>query len=319
MSVLIIGGRGLIGMHACRRFLREGYPVVIYDVYSGKVGDFFDGLPAPTHIQGDVNDFDHLADVIDRYQVKGAVHVSLAYGAIDAHKELAGSFKETVEGTFRFLEAARNKNLRVVCVNTQAVYGPRSDLKPVREDDPLNPNTIYSCWKAMSDMMCLTYNQVFKVDLAIVRTSFVYGAHRRKRQHLADVWLRKALAGEVIEMPDGADHQVDWTYAEDIAQGIFLAYSVRPIKHRVFNISQGKNITMKELAQAVMDLVPGSSIKLGPGFSEFFNKNVSPLRGPGDITRAREELGYVPHYTIQKGLADLLDWIKKKEPLLEKE
>jgi nucleoside-diphosphate-sugar epimerase len=163
--------------------------------------------------------------------------------------------------------------------------------------------------------MCLTYHQVFNVDLTIIRTSFVYGPHRRKRQHLADSWLRKALAGEVIEIPDMADHQIDWTYAEDVAQGIYLAYSVRPVKHRVFNISQGKNTTLSELAQVIMDLVPGSRINREPDKSEYFN-TVIPVRGPGDITRAREELGYVPQYTIQKGVAELLDWIKKKEPLL---
>jgi UDP-glucose 4-epimerase len=303
-------------MHTARRFLREGYPVLIYDVYSGGVGDFFEGLPALTHVQGDVNDFDKFMDTVDRYKVEGMVHVSLAYGAIDAHKELNGSFKETVEGTFRFLEVARAKNLRLVCVSSQAVYGRRPDLKPIKEDDPLSPNTVYSCWKAMTDLMCLTYHQVFHVDLSVIRTSFVYGPHRRKRAHLADTWLRKALAGEEIEIPAMAEHQIDWTYAEDVAQGIFKAYSVRPLKHRIFNISQGKNTTLSELAQAIKDVVPTAKIVRKNDKSEYFD-NVVPLRGPGDISRAREELGYAPQYTIQKGVAALLDWITNKEPLLK--
>ena len=115
-------------------------------------------------------------------------------------------------------------------------------------------------------------------------------------------------------MPDGADHLMDWTYAEDVAQGIFLAYSVRPIKHRIFNISQGKNVPLKELAQVVMDLVPGSKIKLGPGPFEMLTKSLGPpMRGPGDISLAREELGYNPQFTVQKGLTELWSWIKKEK------
>jgi UDP-glucose 4-epimerase len=160
---------------------------------------------------------------------------------------------------------------------------------------------------------------VFGVDLVVLRTSFVYGPHRRKRRQLSEVWLRKALAGEPVEMKDGADHEMDMTYAEDMAQGIFLAYKVRPLKHRLFNISQGKNVTFREIAKTITDLIPGASIKLGPGPSEYLSKNVVAMRGPADISRAREELGYEPQYTVQRGLAELLDWIKKKEPLLGKE
>jgi nucleoside-diphosphate-sugar epimerase len=132
---------------------------------------------------------------------------------------------------------------------------------------------------------------------------------------LPELWLRKSLANEVIEMGDGADHLMDWTYAEDVAQGAFLAYSVRPVKHRVFNISRGRNVSLQELGQGIMDLVPGSCIKLGPGPSETISKNVVPMRGPGDITLAREELGFEPQFTIQKGLAELLNWIKKQDCL----
>lgn len=318
MSILVIGGRGLVGIHTSRRFLREGYPVVIYDTYAGDVGDFFEGLPAPIFVQGDVNDFDHLKELIERYQVTGIVHAALAHGAQDSIDDPVGSFKATVEGTLKFLEVARlKKDLRLVFMSSQSVYGPRDDLKPIKEDDPLNPIDVYPTWKAMCDLMCFTYQSVFKVDLVILRTSFVYGPHRRKRRQLAEIWLRKALAGEPVEMEDGADHQMDMTYAEDMAQGIYLAYKVRPLKHRLFNISQGKNVTFREVAQTIKDLIPGAKIELGPGPSEYLSKNVVAMRGPADITRAREELGYDPKYTVQKGLAGLLDWIKNKEALLK--
>jgi nucleoside-diphosphate-sugar epimerase len=316
MSVLIIGGKGLVGIQASRRFLREGYPVVIYDLYPDDVSDFFDGMPQPVDVQGDLGDLDHLRRVIDQYQVKGVIHAALAFGAADSLKDPPRSFAGTVEGVLRILEAARTKKLRLVCVSTQAVYGPTDPLLAVKEDSPLNPFSLYPCWKAMTDLMCLTYQRVFQVDLAVIRTAHVYGPvcgpHRRKRLDLPEDWLRKALAKEAIEMPDGADHLMDWTYAEDVAQGIFLVYTVRPLKHRIFNISQGRNVPLQEMAQAVMSLVPGSSIRLGPGPSEMLTKTFVPMRGPADITLARQELGFEPQFPVQKGMGDLLNWIKRK-------
>jgi UDP-glucose 4-epimerase len=320
MSILVIGGKGLVGIHTSRRFLREGYPVVMYDTYTGDVGDFFDGLPAPIFVEGDISDFEHLKQLVERYQVKGIVHAALSHGAQDSINDPTGSFKAIVEGTLKFLELARlKKDLRLVFISSQAVYGPRPDLKPIKEDDSLNPTDVYPAWKALCDLMCFTYQSVFGVDLVVLRTSFVYGPHRRKRRQLTEIWLRKAIAGESVQMEDGADHEMDMTFAEDMAQGVFLAYKVRPLKHRLFNISQGKNVTFREIAKTIMDLIPGSSIKLGPGPSEYLSKNVVAMRGPADITRAREELGYEPKYTVQKGIGELLDWIRNKEPLLGKE
>jgi len=316
MSVLVIGGKGLVGVQASRRFLREGYPVVIYDLYSGGASEFFEGLPKPVDVQGDLSDSDQLLRVIDQYQIKGVVHAALAYGAADSLRDPPRSFAGTVEGALRILEAARTKNLRVVFVSTQAVYGPTDPERPVKEDAPLNPFSLYPCWKAMTDLMCLTYQRVFQVDVVVIRTAHVYGPvcgpHRRKRLDLPEDWLRESLAKEAIEMPDGADHLMDWTYAKDVAQGIFLAYTVRPIKRRIFNISQGRNVPLQEMAQTVMNLVPGSSVRLGPGPSEMLTKTFVPMRGPADITLARQELGFEPQFPVQKGMADLLDWIKKK-------
>jgi len=316
VSILIIGGMGLVGLHTTRRFLRAGYPVIIYDPYDGDIGDLFEGLPVPVHIRGDVNDFDHLLEVVDRHGIRGAVHAALGYRAADCANDPFASFSAEVQGTFKVLEAARVKNLRLVCVSTQAVYGPRDDLRPVKEDDRLNPVGLYPCWKAMCDLVCINYHLVFGVDVVITRLSWVYGPHRRGTRPIVEQWLRNSLAGVVIEMADGAEHQNDWTYVEDASEGIFLAYSVRPIEHRIFNISQGKNVTFQELAQTVMDLVPGARIKLGSGRSVSMTKASVPMRGPGDITRARKELGFEPHFTIQKGAAELLSWIKTKEPLL---
>lgn len=196
MSILIIGGSGLVGLYTARRFLREGYPVVVYDLYSGDVGDFFEGVAPPTYVKGDIRDVDHLTKVVDQYNIKGAVHAALSFRAAEILADLPGSFSAEVEGTFRLLEVVRRKNLRFVYVSTQAIYGPRDDLQPVKEDDRLNPIGIYPCWKAMCDLMCQNYHSVFQTDLVVTRLSWVYGPLRRKARPIVEQWLKKSLTGK---------------------------------------------------------------------------------------------------------------------------
>ena len=104
--------------------------------------------------------------------------------------------------------------------------------------------------------------------------------------------------------PVGADLSLDVTYVRDLAQGIRLALTVRPIQSRIFNLTGGVLRRRGEVAEIARQLVPGAEIHLGPGIVP-----TSHLRGPSDLTRARAELGYAPCYTLEQGMADWLSWL----------
>ncbi len=111
----------------------------------------------------------------------------------------------------------------------------------------------------------------------------------------------RAFAGEAVDEPIGADLPQDVTYVRDLAEGIYLAMTVRPIEHRVFNITGGVLRRRREVAEVVRRLVPGARITLGPGIPP-----TAHLRGPSDLTLARRELGYEPRFTLESGLEDWL-------------
>ena len=113
-------------------------------------------------------------------------------------------------------------------------------------------------------------------------------------------------------MTSGRDHPLDLTYAKDLADGIFLVYEKKNYKRRIFNIGGGKLYKLSEIAIAIKEVVDNADIELGPGYSEVLLKQ-TVIRGPGDITRAKNELGYRPKYSLKKGIKEYANWLKKQK------
>jgi nucleoside-diphosphate-sugar epimerase len=319
MRVLITGGGGFIGYHLGKKFMDEGHEAVLYDVVSRTIDIFEKGQTLPRFVEGTVTDVARLMDAVRENHIEGIVHTAAMPKPITCIEQPMQSFEVNVKGTLNVLEAARMAHLRVVYLSTQGVYGPTPDMQPLKEERRVNPITMYSCHKVASETMVEGYHLVYGVDAVTVRPSFVYGPGQNPQNpNAAYTWLVMAMRGEKVDLPDGADHVFDWTYIKDMVHGIFLATTVRPVKSRVFNISGGKNVTLSELAKAVMKVVPGSNIKLGPGYTGSVGgaeKGQSVgMRSCADLTRAKEELGYSPKYTIEKGIADYCEWLKKHPP-----
>jgi len=316
MKILVTGGCGFIGYHVAKKFMDEGHEALLYDVAYRKLEIFEKGSTLPRFFEGTVTDLTRLLNVVQENRVDGIIHTGAMPKPITCIEQPVQSFEVNVKGTVNVLEVARISKIRVIYLSTQGVFGATPDLKPLKEEMKVNPTTMYSCHKVASEAMVQGYHLVYGVDALTVRPSFVYGPGQNPQNpNAAFTWLVMAMKGEKVDLPDGAEHVFDWTYVKDLVQGIFLAYTVRPIKSRVFHISGGKNVTLNELAKAVMKTVPGSSIKLGSGYTSGVGgteKGASVgMRGCADITRAKEELGYTPTFTVEAGMADYHEWMKR--------
>jgi nucleoside-diphosphate-sugar epimerase len=206
-----------------------------------------------------------------------------------------------VGGTVSVLETARAHGLRVVYVSTATLYGQHPDLHVLTEDARPEPVGMYDTTKLMAETLAVSYHKIYGLDVAALRPGYVYGHHNSTGGYFLD----RAARGEVVDQPVGADLPIDATYVRDLAQGIRLAMTVRPIRSRIFNLTGGVLRRRGEVAEIARWLVPGAEIRLGPGIQP-----TSHLRGPSDITRARTDLGYEPQYTLEQGMADWLTWLR---------
>lgn len=300
MQVLVTGGCGFVGSFVAARFARDGHAVLAVD-RRPRALDRRHRAPEVEVATGDVTDRRRTRELVEGHRAEVVVHTAALIGQQRGADDPAEMFAVNVEGTLAVLEAARAIGARVVALSTATLYGIRPDLRPLSEEERPEPVGLYDTTKLMAETLALTYHKVYGLDVVTLRPGYVYGPDNSTGGY----FLERAFAGESIDQPIGGDLPLDPTYVRDLVEGIYLAATVRPLRHRLFNITGGVLRHRREVAAIARELVPGARIKLGPGVAEGAH-----LRGPSDLTRAREELGYEPRFTLEEGMRDWLAWLE---------
>jgi len=328
MSVLVTGMGG-VGVNVARKFVDEGYKVVCYDIAPRRGIDFLEKAGDKiAFVRGDVLDLPHMLETVRNYQVEGIIHTAIVYPL--PLKTPNSVFRGTIEMQKDVLEVSRLEDLKVISMSSEAVYGPQPDLNPMKEDDPTPRSwsaepkwrmaSLYIAIKVCCEQLMKAYHYVYGLDTVIVRSCEVFGPAERTIHRPIPYFLMKALRGEPIKLESGGDHVKDYTYARDLANGIFSSYTIRPLKHRVFNITGGKIISLYEVAEAVKEAVPGATIELGPGELKAEGETHRALRdhmnsiwshGPCDISRASAELKYRPT-PFRQAVIEYADYLRKQ-------
>lgn len=304
MRVLITGGTGFVGAFTAAHFAQHGHEVVCFDRKLQPSPELEAAGTRVSLVQGDVLNGKKLLETVRAHGIEGIVHAAAVISQGAGAADPVAMYRINVEGTMAVLEAVRSGGLRMVYVSTATLYGMHPDLPPHREDDRPDPVGIYDTTKLMAETMAITYHKVYKLDIVAIRPGYIYGP----RNSTGGYFLDRLHAGERVEQPVGGDLPMDVTYVKDVALGIYLAMTVRPVRHRIFNITGGIQRLRREGADLARQLVPGAQIHVGPGIPP-----TAHLRGPSDLTRAREELGYRPQYSLEAGMADWLDWLKRHD------
>ena len=303
MRVLITGGCGFVGAFAALELTSHGHEVVCYDRRAERSDVLAAAGPDIPIVEGDIRDRALLAATVAEHRIEAIVHTAAVIGQGDGAAQPDWMLDINLGGTVAVLETARAHGLRVVYISTATLYGQHPDLHLLNEDARPDPVGMYDTTKLMAETLAISYHKIYGLDVVALRPGYVYGHHNSTGGYFLD----RVARGEVVEQPVGADLPIDVTYVRDLAQGIRLALTVRPISSRIFNITGGVLRLRGEVAEIARQLVPGAEIRLGPGIPP-----TAHLRGPSDLTRARTELGYEPGYTLEQGMADWLGWITGK-------
>jgi nucleoside-diphosphate-sugar epimerase len=305
MRVLITGACGFVGSFTAARFAREGHEVVGLDRRIRPIDPRHQAPPIRL-VEADIRDLARVREVAEECRAEGIVHAAAVIRQGDGAADPVAMYRINVDGTMAVLEAARALSARVVYVATATLYGMHPDLHPLSESDRPEPVGIYDTTKLMAETMVITYHKVFGLDTVSVRPGYVWGPGSSTGGYFMD----QVYAGQAIDQPQGAELPMDMTYVRDLADGIYRAMTVRPIKSRIFNITSGVHRTREEVADAVRRRVPSAQITLGRGIPER-----SHLRGPSILDRARSELGYEPKYMLENGMDDWLAWLEARVPV----
>ena len=295
MKVLVTGGSGFIGSHVVDKLHDAGHEPVIYDL-----------RPSPWHepgtvetVLGSLSDQDALRDALQ--DCDAVAHLAAVADVNDVHAEPAVAERVNASGTVAVLEACRQAGVkRVVYASTIWVY---SDCEPehVDEDTLLPPPShLYTSTKLAGELYCRSYQELFDIDYTILRFGIPYGPRAREAA-VIPAFVNKAFKGEALTLAGDGLQSRRFVYVEDLAEGVVCGL-VETARNRVYNLASDANVTIREIAETVQELVGNTEIVFTPARpGDFGGKVVSS-------ERARVELGWTAGTPFADGVRRYVDW-----------
>src|SRR5207237_1268663 len=213
------------------------------------------------------------------------------------------SYDTKFSGTLHVLEAARlTGNERFIVASSSSVYGICKTV-PFSEDFHLTQTiSPYAATKVAGEFLCSTYSHLYQMRVVALRFFTVYGA--RQRPDLAiHQFTRKICAGLPIDQFGDGTTRRDYTYIDDIIQGVMAAFDYNGPRFDLFNLGESETIQLKDLIAAIEEaLGKKATINQLPE-----QPGDVPLTC-ADISKARKLLGYNPTTPLSVGLPKFVDW-----------
>jgi nucleoside-diphosphate-sugar epimerase len=325
MTTLITGGNGWVPSHTVRRLARRGERVVSYDLMEPDdllrtfLGD--DGRLVVFE-QGDVTDVDRMRAVAERHGVTSIVHAAAITPRIDRERrEPARIIDVNLGGTINALDVAHALPgfRRFVYVSSCAVWGSHPDAAELTEETPSRATTLYGITKHTSERVCQRYAALFGMDIVSMRPANVFGPMERVTPGYVGAtepreMLRVHFGGAPILVNSLDGPYLDWTFVEDIAEGIELAWAADSLPHDVYSISCGRLFSIGDLLAAFKRNIPELEYRQAPAEQANFRVSGEPPGPTPSNARMEKDFGWRPPTSFDDGMRIYLDWIKVNGP-----
>ena len=312
-NILITGGAGFIGSHLVNKLLAENnYQVSVVDNFNdfyspeikrSNVAPFLSNSNFKLY-EIDICCSDSLSRVFDENNFDAIVHLAARAG-VRPSLENPGQYLETnVNGTLNLLERAKDFAVKqFVFGSSSSVYGINSKV-PFSEDDKIaQPISPYAATKAAGELLCHTYSHLYDIRTVCLRFFTVYGP--RQRPDLAiHKFARLILSDKPIQVFGDGSTRRDYTYVDDIIQGVTSAIDYDKTEHEIFNLGESKTVELQELIsllekslgkKAIIERCPMQAGDVPITFA--------------DISKARELLNYNAQTDIEDGINKFTDWL----------
>jgi len=322
---LVTGGAGFIGGNFVLRAVGDGIRVVNLDAltYAGNRDTLasLDGDANHVFVHGDIGDRDLVAKLLAEFRPDAIVNFA-AESHVDRSIDGPAAFIQTnVVGTLALLEAARDywKSLegeargdfRFLHVSTDEVYGTLGETGKFTETTPYAPNSPYSASKAASDHLVRAFHHTYGLPVLTTNCSNNYGPYHFPEK-LVPLVIAKALAGEPLPVYGDGKQVRDWLFVADHCEAIrtVLAKGRVGETYNVGGNSEKQNIEVVRAICALLDQRrPREDGKPRESQIAFVaDRPGHDRRYAIDASKLRDELGWEPNYTFERGIAETVDW-----------
>ncbi|MBC3765790.1 NAD-dependent epimerase [Neptunicella marina] len=331
MKILITGVAGFIGFHTCLQLLSRGDQVVGID----NINDYYDVNLKQARLDkitqsGNANNFSFIKmDVADRQKLEAlfstekfdkVIHLAAQAGVRYSIENPHAYIESNIVGFMNILEGCRHNEVKhLVYASSSSVYGANESTPFSIHDNVDHPVSLYAASKKSNELMAHTYSHLYGLPTTGLRFFTVYGPWGRPDMALFS-FTKAILNDEPIKVFNFGEHKRDFTYIDDIVQGIVrtLDHTAQPnpawsgkspdpasskAPYRVYNIGASQPIKL-------LDFIAAIETKLG----KTAEKELLPLQ-PGDVpdtyadvTELTEQLNYSPKTNIENGVGQFIDW-----------
>ncbi|HEY5892488.1 MAG TPA: GDP-mannose 4,6-dehydratase [Chthoniobacterales bacterium] len=312
MRLLVTGGAGFIGSHLVEKTLKRGDSVMVLDDFN----DFYDpaikrgnlaSLKGDLEVfEADLRDGERVRQIIQDGKFDAIVHLAARAGVRPSIQEPELYIDTNIKGTFHLLEGARQAGVqRFVFASSSSVYGA-SKVIPFSEDQRLSQTlSPYAATKLAGETICSNYAYLYGMRVVCLRFFTVYGP--RQRPDLAiHQFTRKIDEGKPINQFGDGSTRRDYTYVDDIIQGIEGALAYEGELFDIFNLGESQTTTLTELIRMIENTVGKRAL-----INYLPEQKGDMPRTFADISKARRLLGYAPTTPIAEGIPKFVAWYRE--------
>jgi len=323
--VCLTGGAGFIGHNLALRLHELGAIPHIIDGFQvnslgGLLSDTFSNENADLYISFinervaslrdvgvtmnvlDIRDYHAVSRAIGAFNPDCIVHLAAVAHANRSNKDPYSTYDHSLRTLENVLDNCRSNKTHLIYFSSSMVYGDFND-SVAEEDQVCSPMGIYGALKFAAEKIIIGYNQVFGVPYTIIRPSALYG-ERCVSRRVGQAFIENAIRGKDLTVNGDGQDALDFTYIQDLIQGVIKSTYVTGAKNEIFNITFGQGRKLQELAEIVMDSFPGTNLIYKD------RDALMPERGTLSIEKAKSILGYSPEYTLEKGMQLYINWYK---------
>lgn len=328
MKILVTGAAGFIGMHVAQRLLELGNEVVGVD----NLNDYYDVSLKEARLKKLIHQYGfkfyklNLADqaeVTKLFQTENfnrVIHLAAQAGVRYSLTNPNAYIDANIQGFMHILESCRNYEIdHLVYASSSSVYGGNTVL-PFKESDSVDhPVSLYAATKKANELMAHTYSHLYQIPTTGLRFFTVYGPWGRP--DMAPMLFSKAIMnGEVISIFNYGDLMRDFTYIDDIVEGVVrvvdkpatsnLSYnknepdpSISPAPYRIFNIGNSQPVRLMDFISTLESALNKVAIK------EFLPMQAGDVKATyADTTKLDEWIGFKPNTPLDIGVSNFANW-----------
>ena len=330
MKVMVTGSAGFIGSSVSLRLLKRGDEVVgiddLNDYYevSLKEARLARLLPNPrfTDIRLDIANRDGMEQVFAQHKPDRVVHLAAQAGVRYSLENPHAYVSANLVGHMNVLEGCRHNDVKhLVYASSSSVYGANESMPFSVHDNIDHPLSLYAATKKSNELMSHTYSSLYGLPTTGLRFFTVYGPWGRPDMALF-IFTRKIIAGEPIDVFNYGKHKRDFTFVDDIVEGIIRTLDniaspnqnwdgslpdpgTSKAPYRIYNIGSNNPVELSRYIEILEDCLGKKA-----------ERNLLPLQ-PGDVPATYadvdalvEDVGYKPSTTVEEGIARFVEWFK---------